>query len=67
MSRGLGDVYKRQSQLCHFISEHNYDDKLEEILKHEPKLDVVKTKNLHEKKSPSVSIPEKTKSGGMKI
>lgn len=55
------------SQLCHFISDHNYDDKLEEILKHEPKLDVVKTKNLHEKKSPSVSIPEKTKSGGMKI
>lgn len=55
------------SQLCHFISDHNYDDKLEEILKHEPKLDVVKTKNLHEKKSPSVSTPEKTKSGGMKI
>lgn len=55
------------SQLCHFISDHNYDDKLEEILKNEPKLDVVKTKNLHEKKSPSVSTPEKTKSGGMKI
>ena len=55
------------SQLCHFISDHNYDDKLEEILKHEPKLDVVKTKNLHEKKSPSVSTPEKTKSSGMKI
>ena len=55
------------SQLCHFISDHNYDDKLEEILKHEPKLDVVKTKNLHEKKSPSVSTPEKTKSGCMKI
>lgn len=55
------------SQLCHFISDHNYDDKLEEILKHEPKLDVVKTKNLHEKKNPSVSTPEKTKSSGMKI
>lgn len=55
------------SQLCHFISDHNYDDKLEEILKHESKLDVVKTKNLHEKKNPSVSTPEKTKSDGMKI
>lgn len=56
------------AQLCHFISDRNYDDKLEEILKHEPKLEKVELKNKnHQVQTSPVPTASKKQSKGMKI
>lgn len=56
------------SQLCHFISDRNYDDKLEEILKHEPEQKNIELKNKnHQVQTSPVPTATKKQSKGMKI